>query len=918
MVKFFYTALFFLLLASALYSQDDEIIFSNTFKNVPVKVFFQEMEEKYGIRFFYKPEWIDSITLSHYGKQIHLQEFLSGALSGYGLSVLQMDQRNIVITKDYPVIFQVQRSYKDGLSRPDSLFESSFMDNEMSSGDAGEENNLLVVGDPLKKAPGGIAEINGYVREIKTGEPIIGATVFINETKTGTITDLYGNYNITLPTGRYNLTFRYVGMAEINQPVLIQSNGTLDVNMEEKLYRLREIIIEGKRSDNVTSSQMGLSSINIKSIKEIPTVLGEVDIIRVATMLPGVQSVGEGTSGFHVRGGSADQNLILIDDAPVFNTSHLFGFFSVFNADIIREFELYKASIPAEYGGRLSSVFDIQTRTGNKLNFTGIGGISPVTAQLMLEGPIIKGKSSFLVAGRSTYSDYILGMIEDPDIQNSDASFYDINGRFNYEINPKNTIDVSGYYSNDMFTLSSETSYKYINRNGTIHWKNKFSNKLYSVNSFVFSKYDYKISSYEADVNGYEMKFDITHKELKTNFTWLPDVDHKVSFGLSSIWYTLSPGSYLPQGDESQVQPTILESENGVESALFISDRYNINPDLSIYGGFRLSSFFYLGPQNVYEYTENLPLTTNNITDTISYSSGQIIKAYLGPEFRLSGRYVLDPESSVKISYNRTRQYLHMLSNSIVISPTDTWKMSDSHIPPQIADQISLGYYRNFRKNTIEGSVEVYYKWIQNMIDYKAGAELLMNEHIETDLITGKGKSYGIEFLLRKDQGRFNGWISYTWSRSMIKVDGDFPEEQINNGEYFPAIYDKPHDISLLTNYRFSRRFSVSSNLTYNTGRPITYPVAKFNLRDVPRLYYSLRNEYRIPDYFRWDISMNIEGNLKAKKLLHSFWSFSVYNVTGRENAYSVYFENENGIISGYSLSIFAQQIYTITYHFRF
>lgn len=918
MRKFSYNTLFFLFLSITLHSQDDEIIVTDTFKNIPATIFFREIEQKYGMRFFYKPEWIDSINLSNSRPQIHLQELLTEGLTRYGLSILKTDQRNIIITKDYPVIYQVQRLYMNKTLEQDNLFGSSFMERELNRGETGEENNLIIIGDPLKKAPGGNAEISGYVRENKTGEPIIGATIFINETKTGSITDLYGNYNITLPAGRYNLTFRYIGMAEINQPVLLQSDGTLNINMEEKLYRLREIIIEGKRSDNVTGSQMGVSSVNIKSIKEIPTFMGEVDIIRVATMLPGVQSVGEGTSGFNVRGGSADQNLILIDDAPVFNTSHLFGFFSVFNADIIREFELYKASMPAEYGGRLSSVLDIRTRTGNKLNFKGIGGISPVTAQLLLEGPIIKGKSSFLVAGRSTYSDWILGKIDNPDIQNSNASFYDINGRFNWEINPKNTIDVSGYYSNDKFTLTSETSYSYINRNGTFHWKYKFNNKLYSVNSLVFSKYSYQISSFKADVNGYDMNFDITHKELKTIFTWLPDPDHKITFGFSSIWYTLNPGSYLPQGEESQVQANILEPENGIESALFISDRYNINQNLSIYGGFRLSSFLFLGPQNVFDYSENLPLATVNITDTIAYSSGQIIRAYVGPEFRLSGRYVLDPASSVKISYNRTRQYLHMLSNSIVISPTDTWKMSDSYIPPQIADQISMGYYRNFRKNTIEGSVEIYYKWIQNMIDYKAGAELLMNEHIETDLITGRGKSYGIEFLLKKDQGRFNGLISYTWSRSMIKVDSDFPEEKINNGEYFPAIYDKPHDISLLTNYRFSRRFSLTSNLIYNSGRPITYPVAKFYLRNVPRLYYSLRNEYRIPDYFRWDISMNIEGNLKAKKLLHSSWSFSVYNVTGRKNAYSVFFESDNGIINAYKLSIYAQQIYTISYHFKF
>ena len=918
MRSFWLTTLLLILLSSVVNSQYDKIIVGDSFRDMSIAVFFQDIEQKHGIHFFYKPEWVENIILSHTGEEIPLKEFLTKKISEYGLSVLQINQSDFIITKDYPIISEIQKIYINKPLENDSIESSEFIGRDLNRGEAGEENNLIVVGDPSKKTPDGMTKISGYIRELKTGEPIIGATIFVNETKSGTVTDLYGHYDLEIPAGRYNFTYRNIGMSEINRPVLIQSDGILDIKMEEKLYRLREIIIEGKRSDNVTGSQMGVNTIPMKSIKEIPAVFGEADIIKVATMLPGVQSVGEGTSGFNVRGGSADQNLILIDDAPVFNTSHLFGFFSVFNPEVIREFELYKASIPVEYGGRLSSVFDVNTRSGNKLNFSGKGGISPVTAQLLFEGPVIKGKSSFLIGGRSTYSDWILREIDDPDIQNSNAAFYDINARFNWEINPKSTIDLAGYYSNDKFTLSSETSYKYINLSATIHWKYKFNNKLYSVNSIIFSQYGYNISSYKADANSYDMNFHISHKEVKTNFTWLPNPDHKVNYGLSSIWYTLNPGTNFPKGEESQVRELILEPENGIESALFISDRFNVNQDLSLYGGLRLSSFVFLGPKNVYEYNEDLPLAIINIKDTITYPAGKIIRGYIGPEIRLSARYVLDPASSIKFSYNRTRQYLHMLSNSIVISPTDTWKLSDSHIPPQIADQLSLGYYRNFRKNTIEGSVEIYYKWTQNMLEYKAGAELLLNEHIETDLINGKGKAYGIEFLFRKDQGRLNGWLSYSWSRSLIKVDSDFPEEKINDGKYFPAIHDKPHDLTLLTNYRFSRRFSLTSNLTYSSGRPITYPAAKFYFRNLPRLYYSSHNEYRIPDYFRWDISMNIEGNLKSKKLLHSSWSFSVYNVTGRKNAYSVYFITENEIINGYKLSIFAQPIYTVTYHFRF
>jgi hypothetical protein len=905
-------------ICSVVNSQVNEITITGSYINKPAIDFFREVEQKYDVRFFYKSEWIDSIKLSHSGENISLPSYLSKELTGSGLSVLVIDPHDIIITKDYSIITKVQKSFIDVTKNTDSLKDSEFLSRDKGNGEAGVENNLVIIGNPSERSPDGMSEISGYIREKNTGEPIIGATVYVNETKSGSVTDPYGHYNIKLPAGNYNLVFRSVGMTEINQPVTIQSDGILNIGMEEKLYRLREIVIEGSRSDNVTSSQMGVSVINMKTIKEIPAVFGEPDIIKVVTMLPGVQTVGEGTSGFNVRGGSSDQNLILLDDAPVFNTSHLFGFFSVFNSDIIKEFELYKSSIPVEFGGRLSSVFDVNTKSGNKLNYSGNGGISPVTAQLLIEGPIIKGRSSFMLGGRSTYSDWILRQIKNPDVKNSNASFYDINARFNWEINTKSTIDLAGYYSNDRFTLASETSYKYISSNATLHWKYKFTNSLYSINSLIYSSYGYNISSYKADVNSYDMSFDITHKEIKSKFTWLPGTRHKIDFGFSSIWYTINPGKYGPMGGESQVREKILETENGVESSLFISEKFDLSPDLSFYGGIRLSSFIFLGPKDVFKYEENFPLGINYITDTIHYSAGKPIRSYFGPELRFSARYIIDPASSLKMSYNHTRQYLHMLSNSIVISPTDTWKLSDSHIPPQTADQLSLGYYRNFRKNTIEASVEIYYKWIRNMIEYKAGAELLLNEHIETDLIIGHGKAYGIEFLLKKDKGRFNGWLSYSLTRSLIKADGIFPEERINEGDYFPAIYDKPHDLSLLTNYRFSRRFSVTSNITYNTGRPITYPVAKYYFRDATELYYSLRNEYRIPDYFRWDLSMNIEGNLKSRKILRSSWSVSVYNVTGRKNAYSVYFISENGIINGYKLSIFAQPIYTIAYHFKF
>lgn len=899
-------------------SQKDEIIVSGVFTDIPAIDFLKDMEKTYGIRCYCKHSWIDTITLSHTGESISLQDFLNKNLSVYGFSILQDEYLNIFITRNYRIQTEITRVYPDKEAVQDTTTVSDFLEKEDIGLGQSADNHLIVIGDPGKKISGGDAEISGYIRESKTGEPIIAATIYIEELETGTVTDIYGYYNLRIPTGRYNLSFRYIGMIEINQPVLVQSDGTLDMNMEEKLFRLREIVIEGKRSDNVTGSQMGMNLLSVKSIREIPAVLGEVDIIKVATMLPGVESVGEGTSGFNVRGGSTDQNLILIDDAPIFNTSHLFGFFSVFNPDVIKELEIYKAGIPVEYGGRLSSVFDIHTRSGNKLAWGGSGGISPVTAKLMVEGPFKRGKSSILAGGRMTYSDWILTRIQDQDVRNSNASFRDFNARYNSEINANNTLDISGYFSQDHFTLASKTSYDYLNWNATIHWKYKLGDKLYSVNSGILSHYEYQISSFKSEVNSYRLKFNIKYQELKTNLTWLPDPDHKINFGLSTIWHSIKPGSYLPKDYTSQVMGEIMEEEKGIETAVFFSDRYNISPDLSLYGGIRISSFFFLGPKTVFEYYDDLPRTVYNIKDTIYYSSGNIIKAFAYPEIRLLARYVLDPVSSIKLSYNKTRQHIHMLSNTMVISPTDTWKMSDPHIPPQISDQIAAGYYRNFRQNTIEGSVEAYYKRLKNMIEYKPGAELLLNEHIETDLVNGNGMAFGIEFMLRKDHGRFNGWLSYTLSKALVRVKSEFPEEEINKGAYYPAIHDKPHDLSFLLNYRYSRRFSITNNLTYTTGRPVTYPAAKFYFRDILRLHYSLRNEFRIPDYFRWDISINIEGNLKAKKLAHSSWSFSIYNITGRKNAYSVYFINKSGNISGYMLSVYAQPIFTLAYNFKF
>jgi hypothetical protein len=646
--------------------------------------------------------------------------------------------------------------------------------------------------------------------------------------------------------------------------------------------------------------------------------MGEADIFKAALLLPGVQTVGEGASGFNVRGGSTDQNLIIMNGAPVFNTSHLFGFFSAFNPDVIKEFKLYKSGIGAEYGGRISSVFDITTRIGNRKNLSGAGGISPVTGRLVLEGPIIREKASFILAARSTYSDWILKQIRDPAIRNSAASFYDLNGKIGLDMNENNNLEISAYYSKDYFRLNSDSAYRYDNTNVVLAWNHIFSEKLTADFSGNYSSYHYHITSESDGLQAFNMTYGIGYSELKGSFSYFPAYSHRIKFGASLIRYHLDPGSLGPLNEKSIVAPVDMEDERAIESAIYLSDAYNLSPDLSLYGGIRISCYNFLGPKTVFDYYEGVPVDPTSLYDTTSYTRGAFIRTYGGPEFRLSARYKLSGSSSVKISYNRMRQYLNMLSNTTAVSPTDTWKLCDRNIRPQVGDQYAIGLYKDFRSQRVETSIELYYKSIKDIIEYKGGARLIMNAAIEQDLINGRGRAYGAELMVKRTAGKLNGWISYTYARTLIKVDSEFPVERINNGAWFPANHDKPHDITMAGNYRFSRRFSISTNVTYSTGRPITYPVAKYRVRNKTVLHYTSRNEYRIPDYFRWDLSANVEGNLRSKKLAHSSWSFSVYNVTGRDNVYSVYFVSSERNVSGYRLSIFSRPVFTITYNFKF
>ena len=893
---------------------------SGDFSGLSFADFVHSVEAKTDFHFYFNVTDLDSVRVNLKASDERLNDILNKIFENTDFHFAIDSLHNVYISKRTVIQTELRPDFFQRTQVQNPVTEESVVIPEpdnVKKLKSSLENRLYEIGLKSNPANKGNATIAGYVKDIRNGEGLIGIAVYVDSSSTGVISDQYGYYSLTLPRGRHLLNISGGGMKQTWRQVLLYSDGKLNIEMEDFIPSLKMVTVSAEKHSNIRGTQMGVIQLNIKTIKQVPAVLGEADILRVVLTLPGVTSVGEGSTGFNVRGGSSDQNLILFNDATIYNPSHLFGFFSAFNSDVVKGVELYKSAIPEKYGGRLSSVLDVTTRDGNNKKFSGIGGIGPLTSKLTLEGPIIKEKTSFIIGGRTTYSNWILKNLPNAEYRNSKASFYDLDLHINHTINNKNNLYLTWYMSNDEFKLNNDTLYKYGNKNISLKWKHNFNNKFYGVASGGYDHYQYAISG-SHDINAFRMAFDINQANFRTDFVFSPNVKHSLDFGVNTIHYKLHPGSFEPIGKESLVIPDKIESEQALESAVYLGDRYNINDKVSINAGLRYSMFNYLGPHDVYQYIKGYPRENSTLLDTVRYASGKTIKTYHGPEVRLAMRYALSDNSSVKMSFNSLRQYIHMLSNTTAISPTDIWKLSDPNIKPQRGYQASIGYYQNFKSDIIETSFEIYYKKLENYLDYKSGAELTMNHHIETDVINTRGKAYGAEIMLKKVSGKLNGWVNYTFSRTWLKMDDSLSGEMINHGEYYPASFDKPHNVNFIGNYRFSHRVSMSLNIIYTTGRPITLPIAVFNLGGSQRLLYSDRNQYRIPDYFRVDFSMNFEGNHKIKQLKHNSWSVGVYNLTGRKNAYSVFFVEQNGIINGYKLSIFGTLIPFVTYNFRF
>ncbi|AMR32596.1 TonB-dependent receptor [Mucilaginibacter sp. PAMC 26640] len=923
MKKIYFLCFFCLHILQVSAQQANKKLFSVNFQQADIHTVITDLESKSNYHFYFDPSIFDSLRVTLQGNDQPLSEILETAFKGTDYRFAITTANQVFLSKGRALQPNLAAGYFSNPAKPGEVVVNQpaapeyIDDRDKKIPEATTENKLYEIGIKTNIIQKGRATLSGYVRDSKSGESIIGASVYEPESKAGVATDQFGYFTLTLPRGKHTFLVRGLGMRDTRRQIVLYSDGKLIIEMQEQVTSLKEVKISADKIANVRSVELGVTRLDIKNIKQVPTVFGEADVLRVVLTLPGVQTVGEATTGFNVRGGSADQNLILLNDATIYNPAHFFGFFSAFNPDIVKSVELYKSSIPEKFGGRLSSILDVTDREGNKKKFTGTAGIGLLTSRLNLEGPIIKDKTSFIFGGRITYSDWLLNLLPS-EYKNSQASFYDFNLDISHQIDDKNNVYISSYISRDKFKLNSDTGYSYANRNVNIKWKHNFNNKLFGLFTVGGDRYQYDIASTDNPVTAYKLKFDINQANFKTDFTYYLDRNHTIDFGLNSIYYTLHPGSLSANSTLSLITPDDVPTQQALESALYVGDKYDVTPDLSLSYGLRYSIYNFLGPQTVNNYAPGLPRSGSTLLDSTVYTGRKFIKTYTGPEIRLSARYNVGDNFSVKAGYNTLRQYIHLLSNTTAIAPTDVWQLSNPNIKPQYGDQVSLGIYKNLQSNTIETSVEVYYKRLKDYLDYRSGATLVLNHHIETDVINTRGKAYGVEFFIRKNAGAANGWISYAYSRTFLKQDDPTVGQPVNNGNYYPANYDKPHAFNFVGNYKFSHRFSISLNVTYSTGRPITLPVAKYYYAGSERVYYSDRNANRIPDYFRSDFSLNIEGNHRVHQATHNSFTIGVYNLTGRQNAYSTYFTQQSGVINGYQLSIFAKPIPFINYNIRF
>jgi hypothetical protein len=748
---------------------------------------------------------------------------------------------------------------------------------------------------------------SGTIRDKGSGEVLIGASVSLLEiSRSGIVSNAYGFYSLTAPAGHYNLLISFSGYQTDTVAIDLNNNLQLPIELATASNQLAAVVVSSqKKNENVSRPLMGVQKLTTSEIQNVPVLFGEKDVLKTIQLLPGIMFAGDGNSGFFVRGGGADQNLILLDEATVYNPSHLLGFFSTFNSDAIKDITVYKGGMPAEYGGRLSSVIDIKMNDGNNKDYHYGGGIGLISTRLNAEGPIVKDRGSFSISGRRTYADLFLKLSSDTSVNNNSLYFYDLNIKANYKLNERNRVYVSGYFGRDNLSFGNTFGIDYGNATGTARWNHVFSSRLFSNTSLIFSKYSYKIRI-NSNNNSIGLTSNIKDIDLKEDLQYYINADNKVNFGFSAIHHDIAPG-ILSASLTSSFNSLTLQNKYSFENAAYLSHEYSPTEKLHFNYGLRVANFIALGPGDFYTYDAN-----GNAKDTTHYTGSQIVKTYTNLEPRASLSLQLDEVSSIKLSYNRNTQVLHLLSNSTSSNPTDLWIPSSNNVKPGISDQESIGFFKNSNDNRYEFSVETYYKSMQNQIDYKNGAQLIANIQVESQLLYGKGRAYGLELFGKKKAGRLTGWISYTLSRTETQIDG------INEGKWYPAKQDRTHDIAIVGIYQASPKWTLSATWVYYTGNAVTFPSGKYQVAGQTALYYTERNGYRMPAYHRMDVAATLLG--KKKKKWESSWTFSIYNLYGRENAYSIVFQtdpNDPTKTQALQYALF-RFVPSVTYNFKF
>ncbi|UZD24490.1 TonB-dependent receptor [Algoriphagus halophytocola] len=885
----------FLLFSTCLLAQetDQPLLFDRDYSEAPLPEVLKNLQSTSQTRFFYQEDWGIDAFLVNAKQGENAIENISELLRNYGFSLIPYKGLLVIVNQEGLQAYRYEQWEED---------DAQLNDYQIIGTGKPENSNLPVT-------------LSGQIKDAGENEPLIGASIQVVDSSEGVVTDLDGNYELSLVPGKYKFLVQYAGYEPQSIPVQLINSGELDVELFNETLKLEEVTISA-RSQEVTVSEKiaGREILDIAVIKSLPTFMGEVDPVKSLISLPGVSSVGEGTSGFNVRGGDPGQNLVMMDGAIVYNSSHLFGFFGAFNSDLIRDVELYKGGGPANYGGRVSSVLNVNLRNGNAQKMDVQGGIGLISSRLLVEGPLKKDKTSFLLSGRTAYPNWMLKRMKDPDLYQSAAGFYDVNFKVNHNIDDNNVLSFSGYLSDDNFEFASDTAYVWKTKLGIVKWDHRFSNKFLMQTQVVASDFQSNINNTQESYD-FDYRSGILNYQGKIDFSYELGRSHNLDFGISSLYYEFNNGDFTPGAENSTSEQVVIPRENALESAIYANDEFEISPRLSLVYGLRVSNYLALGG-SYFKFDPNQPKTTASITDTLNFNNNEVAKSYMGIEPRASLRWLATPSSSVKLSYYRTNQYIHLISNTAAISPVNYWKSSGYNLSPSIADQYTLGFFKNWKDNLFEISLEGYYKDIQNVVDYKNAANILLNETLDADLIQGVGRAYGAEFLIRKNRGKLTGWVGYTFSRSLRKFDESlFEEEKINGGSFYPANYDKPHDLSVVMNYKLSRRFAMNLNFAYSTGRPITVPVSKFQYEDILSvLNYSDRNQYRVPDYHRLDLSFTLQSGLKKEKFIDGEWVFSIYNVYGRRNPFSVYFTQRG---NAFQLSVLGSAFPSISYNFK-